>query len=134
MAVVSHDCELNEDKRNKLLIARLQNVQGNLTEAQIEALWASNDVVARVEADETVAAVDSFALQPLPGHFDRPQVVNFATTTPVPMSMKADLATVKKAELTHDFRVLLRKKLAWFFGRDGEDIPDEDKQFQTPSR
>lgn len=133
VAIVSHDCEFNERKRNKLLVARLQNIQGNLTQAQVEALWASNDVAARVEADEPVAAVDSFAVEPLPGQFERPQVINFATTTPLPMSMASDLAEAKKAELVHDVRVLLRNKLAWFFGRDAEDVPDDDKQQPSPS-
>jgi hypothetical protein len=126
-AVVSHDCEFNESKRNKLLVARLQRVQGNLTEAQLEAVWASNDVEARVESGQPIAAVDSFILAPLDGVYDEPQVVNFATTTPLPMAMKDDLLTAKKAEMGHDVRVLFRQKLAWFFGRDAEDIPDADR-------
>ena len=128
IAVVSHDCEFNEDKRNKLLVARLQKVQGNLTDTQVQALWASNDVVARAEREETIAAVDSFVVEPLPGQFEDSQVINFATTTPLPMSMKQDLAETKKAEMTQDSRVLLRRKLAWFFGRDAEDVSDEEKR------
>jgi hypothetical protein len=127
-AVVSHDCEFNEGKRNKLLVARLQRVQGNLTEEELDAVWASNDVEARVEADQPIAAVDSFIVAPLNGLFPEPQVINFATTTPLPMAMKDDLLAAKKAEMDHDFRVLFRKKLAWFFGRDAEDIPDADKR------
>lgn len=127
VAVVSHDCEFNEGKRNKLLVARLQNLPGNLTEERTEAIWASNDVEARVATGEPVAVVDNFALDPLTGVFDRPQVVSFTTITPLPMAMASDLLAAKRGELTHDVRVRLRKKLAWFLGRDADDIPDAEK-------
>ena len=38
VVVVSHDCEFNEGKRNKLLVARIENIPGNLTSEQQEDL------------------------------------------------------------------------------------------------
>src|SRR4051812_14341204 len=55
--VISHDCEFNEDKRNRLLLARLESVPGNLKEDQLIALRASNDVESRSQAKEKVAGV-----------------------------------------------------------------------------
>lgn len=126
-AIVSHDCEFNQDKRNKFLVARLQGVQGNLTAEEAEALHASNDVVARVGAGEDIAGVDSFMLDPLDGAFAKSQVISFATITPLPIGMVPDLLAAKKAELDHNVRVDLRRKIAWFFGREAEDVPDEQK-------
>ena len=134
VAVISHDCEFNDDKRNKLLVARLQNVPGNLDSEQREALRGSNDVAARVEADEAIAGVDSFLLAPLPGRYEQEQVVNFGTITPLPMKMKADLLSVKRAELRHDVRELFRAKLAWFFGRHADDMPDDQKRPADPDQ
>lgn len=128
VAVISHDCEFNENKRNKLLVARLQRLPGNLTDERTIAVWASNNVEARAESGESIAAVDNFALEPCAGVFDAPHVVSFTTVTPLPMSMATDLVAVKKAELTHDIRELFRKKLAWFFGRAADDIPDDEKR------
>jgi hypothetical protein len=66
VAVISHDCEFNERKRNKLLVARLQGVQGNLSDEDRQALRDSNDVQARSDASLTGAAVDSFLFAPVP--------------------------------------------------------------------
>lgn len=127
LTIISHDCEFNEAKRNKLLVARLQPPQGNLSEEQREDLRASNDVEARSEAGLDVAAVDHFLFSPAPGVLADEQVAAFTTITPLPMKMADDLYSVKRAELTHENRVLFRRKLAWFFGRGGEDIPDDEK-------
>jgi hypothetical protein len=127
LTIVSHDCEFNEAKRNKLLVARLQAPQGNLTDEQREGLRASNDVEARAAAELPVDAVDHFLFSPLPGVFANEQVAAFTTITPLPMKMADDLYSVKRAELTHENRVLFRKKLAWFVGRGGEDIPEDEK-------
>jgi len=134
VVVVSHDCEFNEAKRNKLLVARLQDVPGNLSPEERQRLRESNDFEAVLQADpdKTVAGVDSFVLSPLPPWFEAEQVVNFATVTALPMSMQADLLAVKRAEMLHTTRVLFRKKLAWFFGRKGDDLPDEDKVPRSP--
>lgn len=127
LAVLSHDCEFNERKRNKFLVARLQNMPGNLSGDERAALFASNDVRARVEANEPVAGVDTFALNPAPGVFHREQVISFTTITPLPIAMQHDLLDGKKLELTQERRGQLREKIAWFFGRDAEDIPDAHK-------
>jgi hypothetical protein len=128
-AVVSHDCEFNEEKRNKLLVARIQEVPGNLTDEERERLRASNDVEALLSQDPNarIAGVDSFVLAPLPGVFDVEQIVAFATITSLPMKMKDDLLAAKQAEMVHADRVRLRQKLAWFFGRAGDDLPDGEK-------
>jgi hypothetical protein len=125
--VISHDCEFNEGKRNKLLVARLQKMQGNLTPEQREDLRASNDVLAQSAAKKHVSGVDGFVFAPLPGFFDEEQVASFTTITALPMKMHDDLYSQKRAELTQQTRVLFRGKLAWFVGRSAEDIPDEEK-------
>jgi hypothetical protein len=133
VAVVSHDCEFNEAKRNKLLVARLQGVPGNLAPEELDRLLASNDIEAVLAADPdaTIAGVDSFVVDPILPCFEASHVVNFATITALPMSMKGDLTATKKAEMDHDHRVLFRTKLAWFFGRVADDIPD-DERIQPP--
>lgn len=131
--VISHDCEFNENKRNKLLIARLQSVQRNLNAEERQALRDSNDVQARSDAQLPVAGVDAFLFEPLSGVYEDEQVANFATITPLPMKMADELRELKRAELEHGTRVLFRRKLAWFMGRAAEDIPDEEK-IEPPSR
>jgi hypothetical protein len=125
--VISHDCEFNEAKRNKLLLARLQGVQGNLTAEQRQDLRESNDVEARAAAKLKVAGVDTFLFSPLPGVFEDEQVANFGTITPLPMKMADELRKQKRAELDQETRVLFRLKLAWFVGRAADDIPDDQK-------
>jgi hypothetical protein len=127
VTVISHDCEFNEEKRNKLLVARLQGVQGNLTDEQRQALRDSNDVQARSDAGLNVAGVDAFLFSPLPDVYDDEQVANFGTITPLPMKMADELLDEKRAELGQETRVLFRLKLAWFFGRAADDIPDDEK-------
>ncbi len=127
VAVVSHDCEFNEGKRNRLLLARIETIPKHLTPEQLDALRASNDIHARAEAGLDVAGVDSFVLDPLPGCFDDERAIVFTTITPFPMKMHGEFVKAKRAELEHDVRVLLRNKIALFFGRPGDDIPDEEK-------
>ena len=133
LAVVSHCCEFNEGKRNKFLLARLKSMPGNLDDEERRALRLSNDVAKRAEKDGDVAGVDAFVVEPIPGAFETEQVVSFTTITAFPMAMKDDLAKAKKAELDHATRVQFREKLAWFFGRVGDDIPDEEKK-EPPER
>ena len=127
VAVVSHDCEFNEGKRNKFLVARIERVPGNLTDEQRIDLRESNDVEARADAEKTVAGVDSFVYDPLPGALEDESVASFKTITPLPTSLIDYYVSTKKAELEHEQRLLFRKKLAWFFGRFAEDVPDEEK-------
>lgn len=127
IVVVSHDCEFNEGKRNKLLVARLQSMPGHFTPDQKQDLRVSNDLEARVAAKLTVAGVDNWVFDPLTGAFDVEQVANFATITPLPMKLRDQLVTRKRAELVHEQPVLFRKKLAFFLGRDAEDVPESQK-------
>lgn len=127
VTVISHDCEFNEGKRNKLLVAKLQKPQGNLEVDERAALRASNDVEARAQAGLTVAGVDGFVFEPLESVFEDERIASFTTITPLPMKMKDELFRSKRAELEHDQRVLFRSKLAWFVGRAAEDVPDSEK-------
>jgi len=43
------------------------------------------------------------------------------------MKMKKEFVAVKCAEMLHEHRVLFRDKVAWFFGRKGDDIDDAQK-------
>jgi hypothetical protein len=128
LAVVSHCCEFNEGKRNKFLLARLKGVPGNLDDEERRALRLSNDVAKRAEGGEDIAGVDAFMVEPIPGAFEAEQVVAFTTITAFPMAMKNDLVKAKKAELDHATRVQFREKLAWFFGRVADDLPDAEKK------
>jgi hypothetical protein len=129
--VISHDCEFNEGKRNRLLVARVENVPGNLTDQQRQELRASNDVEAQANAGKDIAGVDSFVLDPVPGAFEEEKIAVFTTITPLPIKMKEEFLQSKRAEMCHEYRVLFRKKLAWFFGRDADDVDDAEK-FQAP--
>jgi hypothetical protein len=133
VTVISHDCEFNEGKRNKLLVAKLQPVPRNLSLDEREALRQSNDVVARIKAKLTVAGVDSFLFAPLDGVFDEEQVANFGTITPLPMKMAEELRSMKRAELDPDARVLFRFKLAHFVARETEVIDDPEKRDLPPT-
>lgn len=127
VVVVSHDCEFNEGKRNKLLVARVEGVPGHLTAEQRDDLRGSNDVETWLKDHETLDGVDAFLLSAVPGAFDDEQVVAFTSITPLPMKMKDELYDVKRAEMNHESRVLFGRKLAWFFGRIADDVPDEEK-------
>ncbi|HEX3174556.1 MAG TPA: hypothetical protein VHQ43_10135 [Solirubrobacterales bacterium] len=127
LVIVSHCCEFNEGKRNKFLVARLQRPRQNLSSEQYEALRLSNDVEARASSGEPVAGLDSFLLDPVPGSLDEERVASFTSITAVPLSMKEDFRAAKIAELDHGTRILFRAKLAWFFGRTADDIPDAEK-------
>ena len=80
------------------------------------AVRLSNDVKGRHEAKQQIDGVDSFLIDPIEGHLDGPQVISFTALMPYPTTetMLADLLNRKQAELTHDQRLLLKQKLAWF--------------------
>ncbi|HLX31287.1 MAG TPA: hypothetical protein VKR79_00825 [Gaiellaceae bacterium] len=130
--VVSHDCEFNEEKRNRFLVAKIEKVPGNLTVEQRAALRESNDVEARAEAELDVAGVNSFLLNPIDGAFAEESIADFTTITPLPKKLDSDYLKLKRAELEHGQRLLLRRKLAWFFaGRGTDDIPDDERVAPT---
>lgn len=131
--VLSHDCEFNEGKRDFFLLARLQRLPHRLPEQDLADLRASNDVEDRVKQGQEVAGLDSFVFSPLAGHFEEEHVSVFWSMTPIPMSRAQDLQAVKRAELEHATRLLLRKKLGLFFVRGSEDIPDEEKKVPGPN-
>lgn len=132
--VVSHCCEFNEGKTNRMLLARLERVPGNLSSEQLVELRRANDFESEIAAGaEKVAGVDNFVFEPLPGCFDEEMVVSFSSMTPFPMKHKDNFVAVKRAELTHEVRLLFRKKLAWFVGgRDPDDI-DDSLKFDRPT-
>jgi hypothetical protein len=127
VAVVSHDCEFNEDKRKHFLVAKVEPLPHELKPEELEALRSENDIQAR-----GAAALDTFFLDPIDGVFDRPRRINFCTVTPFPTSSAEQLISLKKAELDQPTRILLRTKLGYFFSRDAEDIPDEKKADAPP--
>ena len=130
VAVLSHDCEFNEGKRDRLLLARVGEVDKRLDADAIAELRVSNDVEGRHAAKKSVDGVDSFVLDPLDGVFDSPKLIVFTTTTPWPAAaqMIRKLQAAKVAELEHEHRLLLRRKLAWFFLRSPDDVPQGDKR------
>jgi hypothetical protein len=128
VVIVSHDCEFNEGKRNKLLVARLQSMPGHFTAAQSNDLRESNDLEARVAKHVPVAGIDNWVFAPIVSAFETEQVANFGTITPLPMKLFGELVYVKRAELLHEQRALFRKKLAYFVGRDADDVPESEKQ------
>jgi hypothetical protein len=125
--VLSHDCEFNEDKRLQFLVARVEELSAKLTPAELSLLRDGNDVEAASAAGKQVA-VDIFFLEPCQGLFDAPMRVNFCTISSFSMDLADEASRLKQAELLHDERVRLRRKLGYFFGRDTEDIPDADKR------
>jgi hypothetical protein len=130
-AVVSHDCEFNEEKREFILLARVQRIDPRLTPEQIEVVRLSNDVRGRHAAgEEKIAGVDNFLIDPIEGHLTTPHVIAFTAIVPFPttQSMLDDLHRAKRAELVHDERCLLKQKLAWFFIRTDDDVPAADKR------
>jgi hypothetical protein len=126
--VVSHDCDFTEAKRGQFLLARVHEFSPKLTGEQREEIAAANDAV-RVEerADERYEFLDTFVLDPLPGCFDDPMLVEFTTISSWPSNMAETIRNLKKAELEHEHRVRLRKKLGFFVGRDADDVADDQK-------
>jgi hypothetical protein len=125
--VVSHCCEFNEDKRNKFLVARMQTIRGDYTPEQIAEVRESNDIKVPTADGRDIQAVNSFLFEPITGYFGKEKVAMFDSITAVPMAMHAVFVEKKIAELEHPTRLLFREKAAWFFGRQAEDIPDEEK-------
>lgn len=128
VVVASHDCDFTEAKRDHFLLARLQEFNRRLDAEAREAIKAANDAI-RVEegADERYEYIDTFVLDPLPGSFDEFMPVQFTTISPWHSSLVEEFQKLKRAELEHEHRVRLRKKLAFFFGREAADIADEEK-------
>jgi len=129
--ILSHDCEfLNEGKAERILLARVQSIDKRADAERMEEIRSSNDVRARLALGGVVHGVDSFLLDPIPGHLDDRKVAAFRTLVSysnTPATLTA-LYHLKRAELQHSQRLLLKHKLAWFFLRSDEDLPDEEKR------
>lgn len=125
VVVASHDCEFNEDKRDRLIVARLSSTDPRWSEEKLDELRLSNDIEGRHQADEKVDYVDTFLMEPVPGEFEACHFAHFSTLTPISMSYVTSLHLAKKAEMEHDQRLLFRRKLAWYFLRNPADV-DED--------
>jgi len=128
--VVSHDCEFNENKRSHFLVARIESI-GKITDEEREVLIAGNDVMKAIEEERHVP-LDTFYLEPIPGVFEDARRVNFCAITSFAMELTKEILGSKKAELQHDQRIRLRNKLGVFFGRDAEDIPEDQKAAPPP--
>jgi hypothetical protein len=131
--VMSHDCEFNDEKRPQFLIARVQDFQRDLPLETRALIKAANGAVTEAEDEQRYDYIDTFVLEPIPGCFETEQLVSFTTITALPISMTAEIKTMKRAELKHEHRVQLRRKLGFFFGRDAEDI-DEAEKTAPPDR
>jgi hypothetical protein len=126
VAVVSHDCEFTEERRDHFLVARIESFPRNLNDDQLEEIKLGNDII-DASGKERRFALDTFYLDPCEGVFERPQRINFCTMTPFAMSSVETMRALKKAELDQPTRVLLRTKIGLFFARHAEDVPDEMK-------
>lgn len=127
VAVMSHDCEFNDGKRNRFLVAVLQSIPGNLTSERIDELVSSNNIEPILRSGGTVAGADSFVVDPVPGAFSERRVISFTQIFSWPMGAADDLQRCKRAEMLHEVRLLLRHKFSWFFLRGTEDIPADEK-------
>lgn len=128
--VVSHDCEFNPGKRHFFLAARVDRMPHEVRtdRALIDELRAGNDYRARSSEGNPIE-LGAFFLEPIPSALDGElgYVANLTSITPFSMKFKKDLLKLKRAELEHSHRELLRAKLAVFFGRPGGDVPDDLK-------
>ena len=126
MIVLSHDCEFNEDKRSHFIVARIDSIDRRISAGDLAELEFGNDVQAAAREGRRIA-LDGFVLpandQIMEGRFR----VNFTAAASWPMRYADDALKLKRAELDHDARTLLRRKVAYFFGRDADDIPDDQK-------
>lgn len=132
VVVVSHCCEFNETKRAQFLVARIQDFAPNLSPADRAAIRVANDAIRESEDDESDDGerydyIDTFVLEPIPNCFVEPQLVSFTTIMALPIAMASNIKALKHAELEHEHREKLRKKLGFFFGRDADDIDEGEK-------
>ncbi len=128
VVVVSHCCEFNEAKRAQFLVARIQDFAGNVSPESRAAIRTANDAIRESDAEQRYDYIDTFVLDPIASCFPEPQLVSFTTITALPISMVATVERLKHAELEHEHRVKLRNKLGFFFGREAEDINENEKR------
>jgi hypothetical protein len=80
VVIASHDCEFNDGKRDRIVVARLMAVPQHQAH-QVDTLRLSNDIEARHMADEPVDGVDNFLFDPLDDCLPEPHVAVFTTLT-----------------------------------------------------
>lgn len=137
--VASHDCEFNDGKRALFLMARLDDLNRDVKQEQVEAIRAANDAIRIEEKEEgedeappRYDYIDTFVFDPVAGAFDTEKLVRFTTLTAWPEDMLDYVISLKRAELEHEYRVRFQRKLAFFLGREADDEPDENK-FDAPA-
>jgi hypothetical protein len=129
--ILSHCCEFTEGRRERFLVARLQKVNERWPEEKRAAILASNDTV-EVKGKPRYEFLEFFALDPLDGCYPDPMLIDFNTITTLTKDALSQVKALKRAELEHPHRIHLRRKLAFFLGRDAPDVA-EDKKVDAPA-
>ena len=134
--VISHDCEFTEAKRERFIVARIQDINDRRSAEDKALLLASNKPLAAEEdpTERRFAFVETYVLDPLAPCWERHRMVDFTALLTLPRKpWFAWAKEMKRAELDHDRRLELRLKVAYFFGRGtGEDLPDHEKVAPYP--
>lgn len=130
--VISHDCEFTEAKRERFIVARIQEIDKRWSDEKMALLLKSNTPVPDRDNPEKkrFAFIETYILDPLEHCWDEPRMVDFTAVMTLPRKPMFTWAKeAKRAELEHDRRLELRVKVAYFFGREpeGEDLPDHEK-------
>lgn len=128
VAVLSHDCEFNVGKRSSFIVARLIAVRPDLTEEQLAELRAANDIVASAEDGGAYGALDTFVVDPVPEAFESLMQIDLVNVMSCPMKAAPEYLRSKRAEMLHEHRVMFRRKIALFFGREAEDVSEQEKR------
>lgn len=124
--VISHDCDFNEGKRDFFLAASIHELTSKDRKPdRLEKLRLDNDARRHTAAHQI--ALRAFLIEPILGHFDEPRLAVFDTITPIAMKFKSEMLKLKRAEMSHEHRVMLREKLALFVAREEADIDQELK-------
>lgn len=134
--VMSHDCEFTEARRDRFVIARIQDIDDRWPAEKKALLLKSNNPLPDEDdpSKERFAFAETYVLDPLEPCWDEPRMVDFTALLTVPRKpMFAMAKSMKRAELEHDRRLDLRLKIAYFFGRGpGDDLPDHEKVAPYP--
>jgi hypothetical protein len=129
--VISHDCEFTEAKRDRFIVARIQDIDERWPSEKKALLLKSNNPLPDDEDPEKkrFAFAETYVLEPLEPCWHEARMVDFTSLLTLPRKPMFNRAKeMKWAELEHDRRLELRLKIAYFFGRGtGEDLPDHEK-------
>lgn len=135
--VISHDCEFTEAKRERFVVARIQDISDRRSAEDKALLLKSNNPLPEEDDPnkERFAFIETYVLDPLEPCWGEPRIVDFTALLSLPRKPMFSWAkAMKRAELEHDCRLELRLKIAYFFGRDpeGDDLPDHEKVTPYP--